>query len=223
MNWLLRALFGGKPRQRIPTLSAPKRGEELVGTCHVIDGDTIVMGRNHIRLAGIDAPEIDRPYGQKSKWALVDLCKGQVVRAVLTSDTSYERLVAECFLADGRDLSAEMVKTGLALDWPKFSGGKYRHLEPAGIRKKLFEKARVVAIRHDTRHASVGSILEYQIEVRAHCYTCDLTLEVSPELLHAAYGDQLRLIGRLSPCRRVGCQGKAVFFAKGESGFIPLL
>ena len=43
-----------------------------------------------------------------------------------------------CYLSDGRDLSAEMVKLGLALDWPKFSGGKYRELETSDARTKLF-------------------------------------------------------------------------------------
>lgn len=51
---------------------------------------------------------------------------------------SYDRVVAECFLPDGRDLAAELVKAGLALDWPKFSGGKYRHLEPPDARRKLW-------------------------------------------------------------------------------------
>lgn len=48
------------------------------------------------------------------------------------------RTVARCFLRNGRDLSAEMVKLGLAIDWPKFSGGKYQSLEVQGVRKKLW-------------------------------------------------------------------------------------
>jgi endonuclease YncB( thermonuclease family) len=39
---------------------------------------------------------------------------------------------------DGRDLSVEMVAAGLAIDWPKFSGGKYRHLEPPDARKRMW-------------------------------------------------------------------------------------
>jgi hypothetical protein len=31
-----------------------------------------------------------------------------------------------------------MVKTGLAIDWAKFSGGVYRKLEPDRVRKKLW-------------------------------------------------------------------------------------
>jgi endonuclease YncB( thermonuclease family) len=82
-----------------------------------------------LRLAGIDAPELDHPWGQQSKWALVHLCKGQTVTARIKPEVSYDRMVAECFLPDGRDLGAELVRSGLALDWPKFSGGKYRYLE----------------------------------------------------------------------------------------------
>ena len=108
------------------------------GKCWVIDGDTIVIDKLHIRLAGIDAPELDHPFGQQSKWAMVALCKGQTVTARIKPELSYDRLVGECFLPDGRDLAAELVKVGLALDWPKFSGGKYRSLEPADARRKLW-------------------------------------------------------------------------------------
>jgi micrococcal nuclease len=110
----------------------------LRGPCWVLDGDTIIIDKVPIRIAGIDAPELDHPFGQQSKWALVKLCKGQVVTARLKPELSYDRLVAECFLPDGRDLGAEMVRAGLALDWPKFSGGKYRHLEQVDARKKLW-------------------------------------------------------------------------------------
>lgn len=110
----------------------------LKGSCWVIDGDTIVLDNVRIRLAGIDAPELDHPWGVKSKWALVQLCKGQTVTARIRPELSYDRLVAECFLPDGRDLAAELVRAGLALDWPKFSGGKYRHLEPPDARRRLW-------------------------------------------------------------------------------------
>jgi micrococcal nuclease len=130
------------PREmRIPFVrpNAPPPAETVVsGRCWVVDGDTIVIDRIHIRLAGIDAPELDHPWGQQSKWAMVRLCKGQTITARIRPEMSYERVVAECFLPDGRDLAAELVKAGLALDWPKFSGGKYRHLEPADARKKLW-------------------------------------------------------------------------------------
>jgi endonuclease YncB( thermonuclease family) len=109
----------------------------LEGHAHVIDGDTIVVKKIKIRLAGIDAPELDRPWGQRSKWEMVRICKGHVIRVELTGDTSYDRLVGTCYLPDGTDIGAEIVKVGLALDGGYYSEGKYRHLEPSGIRRKL--------------------------------------------------------------------------------------
>ena len=110
----------------------------MAGRCWVIDGDTIVIDKVHIRLAGIDAPELDHPYGQKAKRALMELCKGQVITAVMDGTSTFERAVAQCFLPDGRDLAAEMVMQGHAIDWAKHSGGRYRHLETDDARKRLW-------------------------------------------------------------------------------------
>lgn len=113
------------------------RGAVLRGEAWVVDGDTIVIDNIHIRLAGIDAPELDHPYGRNARRAMMGLCRGQTITARFVGELSYNRGVAVCTLPDGRDLAAELVKQGLAVDWPKFSGGRYRHLEPTGVRKKL--------------------------------------------------------------------------------------
>ena len=119
--------------------AAPKPDRPVLeGSAYVIDGDSLVIQKTQVRLFGVDAPEMNHPYGKKAKWALVSLCKGQTVRAEITDQDAHGRTVARCFLPDGRDLSAEMVKRGLAIDWPKFSGGKYRSLEVQGVRKKLW-------------------------------------------------------------------------------------
>ena len=127
-----------KARPRPGTYAEPQHARTLKGKAWVIDGDTIVIDKVHIRLAGIDAPELNHPWGRKSKSAMIELCKGQIITAELLPDTTYERAVGICRLADGRDLAAELVKMGLAIDWPKYSGGRYGHLEPEGIRKKLW-------------------------------------------------------------------------------------
>ncbi|MFT5797330.1 MAG: micrococcal nuclease [Candidatus Azotimanducaceae bacterium] len=108
------------------------------GAACVTDGDTIVINKTQIRLFGVDAPELDHPYGKKAKWAMVKLCKGHKIRAEVSDQDKYGRVVARCFLPDGRDLSAEMVKQGLAIDWAKFSGGIYRKMETSDARKKLW-------------------------------------------------------------------------------------
>jgi micrococcal nuclease len=110
----------------------------LQGAAYIIDGDSLVIKKTQVRLFGIDAPELDHPYGKKAKWALLSLCKGQVIRAEVSATDTHGRTVAKCYLPDGRDLSAEMVKAGLAIDWPKFSGGVYSAQELPGIRKKLW-------------------------------------------------------------------------------------
>lgn len=115
-----------------------KTSKVVQGKAWVTDGDTIVINKTQIRLFGIDAPEIDHPFGQKAKWAMVKLCKGHKIKAVVTDVDHYGRTVACCILPDGRDLSAELVKMGLAIDWPKYSGGKYRHLEVPGARRRLW-------------------------------------------------------------------------------------
>ncbi|MFV2002606.1 MAG: nuclease, partial [Paracoccaceae bacterium] len=56
----------------------------------------------------------------------------------LNGERSHDRLVGTCCLPDGRDIAAELVRQGLALDWARFSGGKYRHLEPSDARNKLW-------------------------------------------------------------------------------------
>lgn len=111
--------------------------QPIVGKCHVIDGDTIVIGKQHIRFAGMNAPELNEPYGKQAKWALVELCKGQVITAHPNGETSYDRIVAKCFLPDGRDLAAEMVKMELALYIPHFPYADYKHLETPNSRRKL--------------------------------------------------------------------------------------
>lgn len=116
----------------------PRRPTELVGPCYVVDGDTIRIRDLVIRVSGIDAPELDQPYGEKAKWAMHRLCKGHDIRAELAENDVHGRTVARCFLPDGRDLGAEMVRTGHAVDWPKYSGGRYRHLEVPGVRKRLW-------------------------------------------------------------------------------------
>ncbi|MDA5556666.1 thermonuclease family protein [Shimia sp. MMG029] len=100
-----------------------------------------MIDKTHIRLFGIDAPEMDQPYGKKAKWAMVSLTKGRTVTANLLPESSYDRVVAHCVLDDGTDLSAEIVKQGLALDWSKFSGGAYSEFETQNARKKLWRVA----------------------------------------------------------------------------------
>lgn len=132
-------LASTKPSERTDHAPPPPipASRKLKGRAYVIDGDTIVIQKIKVRLAGIDAPELDQPWGQKSKWEMVRICKGQTISVELTGETSYDRLVGTCFLPDGRDIGAEIIKSGLALDGGYYSKGRYKHLEQPGVRAKL--------------------------------------------------------------------------------------
>ena len=125
-------------RTRSVSASPIRQKRTLKGRAYVVDGDTIKLEKTNVRLFGIDAPELDHPYGKKAMWDLRKICAGQTITAEVIEEDTHGRTVAQCFLPDGTDLSAEMVKRGLALDWPKFSGGRYKALETPDARRKLW-------------------------------------------------------------------------------------
>lgn len=129
--WVVLLFADAEKSKRLPSLSGPAQ---------VIDGDSLRIGRTTIRLNGIDAEEIGEPNGVAAKKALVAIIDGAQVHCSDTGERSYTRVVGVCTTADGRDLGAAMVHMGAALDCAHYSGGRYRKLEPAGIRAILRQK-----------------------------------------------------------------------------------
>ena len=127
---------------KLKPIKQPVSTEPIVGGCWVIDGDTIHKGNHKIRFQGMNAPELDEPYGKQAKWALHKLVKGKTITAYPNGEKSYDRIVAKCFLEDGTDLGGEMVKMGFALDLPNYPDADYKHLETPASRKKLSWKPR---------------------------------------------------------------------------------
>jgi endonuclease YncB( thermonuclease family) len=109
------------------------------GTAVVVDGDTIELHVSDkvfpIRLCGIDSPEARHAGGPEASAKMAEIIAGKEVQCVQVGGgtpcdgrsrpTSHKRIVAQCFV-DGNDISKEMVCSGHAADWPKFSGGYYR-------------------------------------------------------------------------------------------------
>jgi endonuclease YncB( thermonuclease family) len=96
-------------------------------TCHspgVVDGDTLRCNGERIRIWGVQAPERADPAGPASTRAMAALVRGRSVRCEGRDIDRYRRLVARCFVGSV-DLAAEMVGTGHAKDWPRYSRGFY--------------------------------------------------------------------------------------------------
>lgn len=108
----------------------------VVGRASVVDGDTIEIHDERIRFNGIDAPEsrqlckdaAGKPYrcGKVAAEALDGFLAGSRPTNCRPVDRDrYGRTVADCFRADGQDVAAWLVRNGHALDWPKYSKGKF--------------------------------------------------------------------------------------------------
>jgi endonuclease YncB( thermonuclease family) len=107
---------------------------ELTGQASVIDGDTLEIRGQRIRLWGIDTPEStqlcraddSRLYrcGAKAANELDAFIAGRPVSCAPLSQDQYGRTVASCSV-NGIDLGEWLVRSGLALDWPQYSKGRY--------------------------------------------------------------------------------------------------
>ena len=123
-------------------------GEVVTGRASIVDGDTIDIGKVRIRFADIDAMESDqlctddkgKQYrcGQEAANAPADfLAQSRPTKCTLVRRERYERWVGECWRADGKSANELLVSNGLALDWPKFSHGRYADLEASAAGKSL--------------------------------------------------------------------------------------
>lgn len=103
---------------------------ELTGLAHAIDGDTILVGPRHVRLEGIDAPEMSQvcedtkghawPCGKASRDRLAELVDGRDVRCAGAVKDAYGRFIATCRV-DGSDVERTLVAEGLAWAFRKYS------------------------------------------------------------------------------------------------------
>lgn len=162
LNLLFSRVFGAKADIESPAVpfsdpltdaiaSAPLPlavGQTLRGAARVIDGDTLLIDGVAVRLCGIEAPATDQPWGIEAKYALIRLCRGQRLLAMVEAMPLPGQVMVRCQLPDGRDPAAEMVRAGLALDWALYSQGRYRALEQDGARARFW--------RADTRQRHEG-------------------------------------------------------------------
>ena len=80
----------------------------------VHDGDTITVGGESIRLASIDAPELDQAYGPSSRTHLAAMVLGQSVTVTYAQKDLYGRVVGTVFKSDCSQVNLSQVVAGAA-------------------------------------------------------------------------------------------------------------
>ncbi|ABE62412.1 nuclease (SNase-like) [Nitrobacter hamburgensis X14] len=106
----------------VALVSSPALAETISGQASVIDGDTLEIHGQRIRLSGIDAPESSQLC--RGDDSLQYRCGAKAVSCEGVGRDQYGRTVAVCSI-DGEDVADWLVRTGLAFDWPRYSKGKY--------------------------------------------------------------------------------------------------
>lgn len=121
---------------------------EIVGQPRVVDGDSLELDGERIRLLGIDAPELaqkcmrkGKPWacGQAARHALRTHIAGSDVICRSTGEDQHGRWLAICKLG-GHEINAWMVEAGWAVDFGGYAieEGKARRAK-SGIWQSVFE------------------------------------------------------------------------------------
>jgi endonuclease YncB( thermonuclease family) len=123
-------MFGRLAANLASILTFSRRGHALTGPARVIDGDTIVVAGEFVRLHGIDAPELDQTFwwrgervacGMMAMAALEALTAGIKLRCQAVERDRHGRLVAKCFSPNGIDIGRRLVSAGWALAYRRYA------------------------------------------------------------------------------------------------------
>lgn len=94
----------------------------------VVDGDTIYImaltNQLKIRLADIDCPEKDQPYGVEAKLFVANLVLGKEIIVKYKKKDRYKRIIGTVILTNGIYLNNELLKNGLAHWYYQYSTNK---------------------------------------------------------------------------------------------------
>ena len=106
--------------------------EPFKGQLVMEDIDSFWIDGAHVRVNGIDGPEInnkEEPAGNAAVVFLYTLVRGKTLECVWNGDMNHGRFITVCKLPDGRDLGEAVVRAGYAHDCKHFSSGRYASAE----------------------------------------------------------------------------------------------
>ena len=90
------------------------------------DGDTVVVldslnYQTTLRLAEVDCPEKDQPFGTKAKQFTSEQIYRKQIKYIVTDIDRYGRSIAKIYYDDNKYLSAEIIKNGFGWQYKKYS------------------------------------------------------------------------------------------------------
>jgi micrococcal nuclease len=94
------------------------------------DGDTVVVldslnNQTTLRLAEVDCPEKNQPFGTKAKQFTSDQIYLKTIKYVVTDTDRYGRNIAKIYYdTDNKYLTAEIIKAGLGWHYKRYSTSK---------------------------------------------------------------------------------------------------
>lgn len=149
----------------LAALAALRPAEAVVGQARVVDGDTLVIGRRRIRIAGIDAPELGQlcgrepaseRCGQRAREALRALLADRTVTCRVTGRDRWGRGLAACEVG-GLDIGAALVRAGWAVGYRDYATEeRLARAESTGLWASPFERPADWRRRRERAPAHIG-------------------------------------------------------------------
>jgi endonuclease YncB( thermonuclease family) len=105
-------------------------GSSFTARVSVVDGDTLAMGGERLRLHGMDAPESRQPCqrngrsydcGREATETLAAIIGRGVVACRQLDTDQYGRRIVRCHTEQGADIGADMVRRGWAIAFRRYS------------------------------------------------------------------------------------------------------
>lgn len=145
---LLLSACGGSAEHPASCTTTPG-SSTLAGTVSAVhDGDTLTLDMGdkveHIRLQGMDAPELAQDFGNDARLALTRQTLHQSVRVAYVQRDRYDRILGQVLMADCTDVNLQMLTQGLAWFYRAYACDLNAHLrlsyEDAEIKARNQEK-----------------------------------------------------------------------------------